>query len=388
MSMANFTYYNPVKIIFGRGAIAQLAQHIPAAARIMLVYGGGSIKKNGVYRQVLAALAGRKLTEFGGIEPNPRYETCMRAVAQAQAAKIDFLLAAGGGSVLDGVKFMAAALRHPAGDPWDFLLGRAAPRAAVPLGCVLTLPATGSEMNSGAVISRQWGGRMEKLFFLSDHVFPRFSILDPETTFSLPPRQTANGIVDAFVHVMEQYLTCPAGAPLQDRQSEAILTTLMEEAPKVMRNPADYDARANIMWCAAQALNGLVGCGVPQDWTTHGIGHELTALYGLDHARTLALIWPCVMRHQLRRKRAKLLQYAERVLGLRDGGADERVCRAIGQTVAFFRSLGMGTTMAECRVPETAPAAVAERLAARNVRLGEQGDLDSAAVAEIIALAR
>ncbi len=385
--MENFTYYNPVRMLFGRGTIRELPRLIPPSARVLLVYGGGSIKRNGVYRQVQAALAGCRLEEFGGIEPNPRYETCLQAVARARAAKIDFLLAAGGGSVLDAVKFVAAALLYPAGDPWDFLMGRAAPRAAVPLGCVLTLPATGSEMNNGAVISRLCGGRMEKLFFASDCVFPVFSVLDPETTFSLPPRQTANGIVDAFVHVMEQYLTCPAAAPLQDRQAEALLATLMEEAPKVMRQPEDYAARANIMWCAAQALNGLIGCGVRQDWTAHAIGHELTALYGLDHARTLALIWPCVLRHQLRRKRAKLLQYAERVLGLRDGGADERMCRAISQTVAFFRSLGMGTTLAECGVPATAPAAVAERLAARQVQLGEHGDLDAAAAAEIVALA-
>ncbi len=293
--MLNFTYHNPVKVVFGKGAIAELPKLIPAEAKVLMTYGGGSIKQNGVYEQVIHAMQGRPMLERGGIEPNPRYETCMKAVELAKAEGVDFLLAVGGGSVVDGTKFIAAAVPYRGGDPWDMLLdwGRV-PANPLPLGCVLTLPATGSEMNGGAVISRESTG--EKLFFVTPQTFPRFSILDPETTYSLPPRQVANGIVDAWVHTTEQYLTYPAEAPLQDRQAEAILLTLIEEGPKALADPQNYAVRANLMWCATQALNGLIGCGVPQDWATHMIGHELTALYGIDHAQSLALVLPGVLR--------------------------------------------------------------------------------------------
>ena len=295
--MLNFTYYNPVQSVFGRGSIAELPKVMPACEKVLLTYGGGSIKRNGVYEQVHAALKGRRLLEFGGIEPNPRYETCMKAVELARAEGVDFLLAVGGGSTIDGTKFIAAAVPYKAKDPWDMLTNWArVPANPLPLGCVLTLPATGSEMNGGAVVSRE--STNEKLFFHSPHVFPRFSILDPETTYSLPARQTANGVVDAFVHTTEQYLTYPADAPLQDRQAEAILLTLVEEGPKALADPQNYAVRANLMWCATQALNGLIGCGVPQDWTTHMIGHELTALYGIDHAQSLAIVLPGVLQHQ------------------------------------------------------------------------------------------
>ncbi|MBZ5586821.1 MAG: iron-containing alcohol dehydrogenase, partial [Acidobacteriia bacterium] len=262
--MDNFEFFNPVRILFGKGQIAKLRDEVPSGARMLVTYGGGSIKANGVYGQVMAALEGRAVTEFGGIEPNPVYETLMKAVGTVKREGIEFLLAVGGGSVLDGAKFIAAAAKF-GGEPWD-LLARGGPVTdAIPLGAVLTLPATGSEMNTFAVISRQ--ATREKLAFGSPRLYPKFSIIDPQTTFSLPPRQVGNGIVDAFAHVLEQYLTYPAGAPLQDRFAESILLTLIEEGPRTLINPADYHARANLCWCVTMVLNGLIAVGVPQDWT-------------------------------------------------------------------------------------------------------------------------
>ena len=383
--MLNFSYHNPVQIVFGKGSIAELAKLVPAEAKILFTYGGGSIKRNGVYQQVTRALQGRRMIEFGGIEPNPRYETCLKAVELVRAEGVEFLLAVGGGSVVDGTKFIAAAVPYKGKDPWDMLTNWIrVPANPLPLGCVLTLPATGSEMNGGAVISRD--AAQEKLYFVSPRTFPRFSILDPETTYSLPPRQTANGIVDAMVHTTEQYLTYPADAPLQDRQAEAILLTLIEEGPKALADPQNYAVRANLMWCATQALNGLIGCGVPQDWTTHMIGHELTALYGIDHAQSLALVHPGTLRHQRQRKRAKLLQYAQRVWNLQDGDEDARVDQVIDKTEQFFRGLGVGTRFADYNIPHDAIDLVATRLAKRRMRLGEHGDLGESEIREILAL--
>ena len=382
--MQNFSYHNPVTLVFGKGTINRLADLVPRDVTVLLLYGGGSIRANGVYDQVRAALGDRPVVEFGGIEANPHYETCMRAVAQIRIAAAGFILAVGGGSVLDAAKFIAAATCYTATeDPWDFM-GNAQPILdALPLGAVLTLPATGSEMNVNSVISRE--ETQEKLSFGSPHVYPRFSILDPETTFTLPPRQTANGVVDAFVHVMEQYMTFPCDAPLQDRQAEAVLLTLVEEGPKALAKPRDYAVRANLMWCATQALNGLIGCGVPQDWASHMIGHELTALYGIDHAQSLALVLPALWRYELARKRAKLVQFGARVWGIVEGSDDERAAAAIDRTEAFFRSLGVGTTLADYKIPAQASRIVAERLAARGMLLGEHGDLGPDAVAAILA---
>jgi NADP-dependent alcohol dehydrogenase len=380
--MLNFNSVNPTRIVFGKGSIAKLAELVPAKARVLMIYGGGSIKQNGVYDQVRKALAGHTLCEFGGIEANPRCETCVKAVALARAEKIDFLLAVGGGSVIDATKFIAAAVKYAGNDPWDLLRDWSLIRDALPLGTVLTLPGTGSEMNPGAVISRE--STHEKLHFLSDHAFPRFSILDPETTFSLPQRQFANGTIDAFVQVLEQYLTFDVKAPLQDRFAEGIMQTIVEEAPKVLANPRDYDARANIMWCATNALNGWIGCGVPQDWASHMIGHELTALYGMDHGQTLAVVMPRVMRHQRARKGAKLLQYAARVWQLTGGPEEERIDKAIAQTAAFFRSLGTPTELADYGVPSEVGGLVSQRLAARNMRLGEHEDIGRKEVEEIL----
>jgi NADP-dependent alcohol dehydrogenase len=380
--MNNFTYHNPVRILFGKGQIAELPKLIPPRRKILMTYGGGSIKRNGVHDQVTRALRDRKLVEFGGIEPNPRYETLMKAVQLARRRKIDFLLAVGGGSVLDGTKFIAAAIPFRKGDPWDILARHAPVKKAVPLGSVLTLPATGSEMNSFAVISR--ASTRQKLPFGSPRVYPQFSILDPETTYTLPERQVINGIVDTWVHVVEQYLTYDVNTPLQARQAEAVWLTLIEEGPKVLQAPRDYGVRANLMWCATQALNGHLNVGAPQDWTTHMIGHELTALYGLDHAQSLAVALPGVLRHQKQPKLARLAQYAERVWGLRAGRPEERAEAGIAKTVEFFRSLGMKTRLSEYGVPPNAPDLVAARLARGG--LGEHGNIGSKEVAEILRL--
>jgi NADP-dependent alcohol dehydrogenase len=382
--MQNFIYYNPVRIVFGNGTIAELSKLMPADAKVLMTYGGGSIKRNGVYDQVVRAMKGRRVIEFGGIEPNPRYETCMKAVEIGRREGVDFLLSVGGGSVLDGTKFIAAAIPYQGRDPWDILLGsQEVPATALPIGCVLTLPATGSEMNGGAVITRE--ATHEKRVLYSERMFPRFSILDPETTYTLPPKQIANGIVDAFVHVLEQYLTYPVNAPLQDRQAEAILLTLLDETPKVLDDPRNYEVRANLMWCATQALNGLIGCGVPSDWATHMIAHELTALYGIDHACTLAVILPGVLQHQRQRKRAKLLQYADRVWKLSSGDEEARIDRAIYKTEEFFRSLGVGTRFSDYQIPNEAVELIAARHAERGSKLGEHGDLGATEIREILA---
>lgn len=382
--MENFVFHNPVKLIFGKGQIAQLGREIPKGARVLFAYGGGSIKANGVHGQVVAALtaAGLAFVEFGGIEPNPRYETLMQAVLLARAEKLDFVLAVGGGSVIDGCKFVAAAIPF-GGEPWDILAKHAKFSQATPLGAVLTLPATGSEMNSFAVVSRE--ATNEKLAFGSPLVTPVFSVLDPETTYSLPARQVGNGIVDAFVHVLEQYLTVPADAPLQDRLAEAVLATLVEIAPKAMAVPPDYQARANLMWCATMALNGLIGQGVPQDWATHYIGHELTALTGIDHARSLAAVWPGMMAMRRQGKRAKLAQYAARVWALSDGPEDARIDAAIAKTRAFFDSVGVPTGRAGYGIAADMAEIVAARLSDRGaLPLGEKGEVDRAMVRAIL----
>jgi len=379
--MDNFTYFNPVKVLFGDGQIAALDREVPAQARVLMTYGGGSIKKNGVYEEVRAALGARAVVEFGGIEPNPTVETLLKAVELGRREAVDFLLAVGGGSVLDGTKWVAAAIPF-AGDPWDILAKRAPITAAVPLGAVLTLPATGSEMNGFAVISR--AATKEKLAFFHELVMPRFSVLDPATSRSLPPRQIGNGIVDAFAHVCEQYLTVRKGSALQDRQAEAILTTLIEYGPRALTERDNDEVLATVMWCATNALNGLIGVGVPQDWATHGIGHELTAVRGLDHAQTLAVVLPTLLDHQRKPKHAKLLQYAERVWGLREGDADARITAALAKTRDFFASVGVPTRLADYGVGVEVADEIADRFAARKTRLGERRAVTPEVVREIL----
>ncbi len=368
--MLNFEFHNPTRIVFGQGKVADLARLVPPQARVLVLYGGGSARKTGTLDEVMAALAGRTVTEFGGIEPNPTYETLMRAVEQVRTEKVDFLLAVGGGSVIDGTKFVAAAACFD-GEPWDILLqrGRNVQRA-LPMGTVLTLPATGSEMNNGGVVTRK--ATQAKLSFSSTHCFPQFSVLDPTKTYTLPREQIANGLVDAYVHVMEQYLTYPVQARPQDRFAEGLLQTLVEIAPGALAEPPDYDHRANLMWTATLALNGLIGAGVPQDWATHMIGHELTALYGIDHARTLAIVLPSLMQSQRAAKRDKLLQYAERVWHVGAGTEDERIDAAITHTRAFFESVGIPTRLSAYGLGREAVDAVVAQLTAHGMlKLGE-----------------
>lgn len=376
--MNNFDFYNPTQILFGQGQITALARLVPAGARVLMLYGGGSIKQNGVYEQVLRALDGHTVLEFAGIEPNPTYETLMRAVEQVKAEQIDFLLAVGGGSVIDGTKFVAAAAKYQGGDPWDILaIGGKVVKDALPFGAVLTLPATGSEMNAAAVVTRK--ATLEKFAFMHRAVYPRFSILDPEVTYTLPVRQVGNGVVDAFVHVMEQYLTYPADAPVQDRFAEGLLLTLIEEGPKALTEPHDYAVRANVMWSATLALNGLIGVGVPQDWATHMVGHELTALYNLDHAQTLAIVLPGMLRVRQDSKRAKLLQYAARVWGLTAGPEDIRIEAAIARTQDFFEQMGVKTRLSDYGLTRDSIDAVIAALEQHQLTaLGERRDVSAA----------
>ncbi len=384
--MNNFTYHNPTRIHFGQGQIAKLSEEIPADAKVLITYGGGSIKKNGVLEQVHAALQGRNYQEFGGIEANPHFETLMQAVEIVQRDGIDYILAVGGGSVIDGSKFIAAAARYE-GDPWEILTTYGSKIVdAVPLGTVLTLAATGSEMNNGAVITK--AATQDKLFFFSPFVQPRFSILDPVTTYSLPARQIANGVVDAYVHTLEQYSTYPVNAKVQDRIAEGLLRTLIEEGPVALANPQDYDARANLMWAATMALNGTLSTGVPTDWATHMIGHELTALYGLDHAQTLAIVQTAVWKHKLASKQAKLAQYAERVFDVREGSEARKAQAAIEQTERFFAAMGNPPRLSAYGLGEEVIEAVAAKLIAHgHVALGEHADITPEDAKAILRLA-
>ena len=372
--MLDFELHNPTRIVFGRDTIRRLPDLVPRGARILLTFGGGSILKNGVHAQVRNALEDFHIEEFGGIEPNPRFETLNKAVALVRARKIDFLLAVGGGSVVDGTKYIAAAVHYAGSDPWDILrtAGKGV-NTTVPLGVVLTLPATGSEANGSAVVSR--ADTEEKLHFYSPLVYPVFSILDPSTTLTLDARQTGNGVVDAFVHTTEQYLTVHADSSLQDRFAEGILSTLVEEGPKALAKPGDQPARANIMWSATQALFGAMGAGLPGDWAAHGIGHELTAFYGLDHARTLAITAPGVWRHQIDRKRSRLARYGERVWSLSGTEADVAL-RAIERTEAFFESMGLPTRLSGYGIDATEAASrIRARLEERGSKMGEDGSI-------------
>ncbi len=370
--MENFEFYNPVRIFFGKGQISKIATQIPAGSRVMLLYGGGSIFRNGVHEQVTEALKRFDVTEFGGIEPNPTYETCMKAVEMIKEKNIDFLLAAGGGSVIDAVKFIGAAAKYSFGDPWNILAKKGPVTGSLPFGTILTLPATGSEMNKNSVISRK--STTEKLAFSSPFSYPKFSVLLPDAAGTLPPNQVANGIVDAFVHVLEQYLTYPVNARIQDRFAEAILITLIEEGPKVYAHPDDYEAMSNLMWSATMALNGLISCGVPGDWSVHDIGHELTAFHGIDHARTLAIVQPGLWKALREEKKEKLLQYGERVWNIKEGTEDERIDATIGKTVNFFESLGISTRLSDYGVGMDTIDKIVSRFEERkNLALGDRG---------------
>ncbi len=380
--MQNFEFYNPTRIVFGDGEIKRLADLTPKG-KVLLLFGGGSIKTNGVYEQVMAGLSGRQVFELGGIQPNPTYEKAMEAVALIKKENIEFVLAVGGGSVVDSAKFISMAV-HYKNDPWEILTNRELTfTKALPFGCVLTLPATGSEMNCFFVLSRG----DQKLSAGGPLLFPQFSILDPKTTQTLNARQIGNGIVDAFVHVMEQYLTFPNQSPLQDRFAEAILSTLMEEGPKTLQKPKDYESRANLMWSATMALSGIVGSGVPHDWSTHAIGHELTALHGLDHAQTLAIVYPAMMWIMREEKHDKIHQYAERVLKLK--GSDQDIVQgAIRRTAGFFESMGLPTKLSSYQIKQDVIEKVVSRFTERGFQpLGERGTVTLDKVREVLRVA-
>ena len=372
--MLNFNFYNPTYIAFGEGKIADLNILVPIDARVLVLYGGQSAKTHGTLDKVFSALGQRYVESFGGIEANPSFETLMKAVAQVKEHQLDFLLAVGGGSVIDGTKFVAAAI-YAQDDPWNILTTFGANVSqAMPYGAVLTLPATGSEMNTGSVITRT--ATQEKLFFRSEYVFPKFSVLDPTLSYTLPKRQLANGVVDAFTHIAEQYLTYSVNAKVQDRFAESLLLNLIEIGPELLVNPSNYSLQANFMWTATLALNGLIGAGVPQDWATHMIGHEITALHGLDHAQTLAIVLPAMLNERREAKREKLLQYAERVWNIRSGTDAERIDAAIQQTRDFFESLGVKTRLSDYQIDATAIPAILQHLESHGmVQLGEQAEV-------------
>jgi len=362
--MKNFEFYNPVRIIFGKGQLKKLRTNIDTYKKIMLLYGKGSIKKNGLYEKIIDEFRGLNYVEFSGIEPNPRYETAMQAVELVKKESVDFILAVGGGSVIDAAKFIAVASKYCDGDPWEILSQNKPVKDAIPIGVILTLPATGSEMNMAAVLTKE--ATKEKFAFLSPFSFPKFSILLPEVAASLPKNQIANGIVDTFVHVVEQYLTYNLNTPLQDRFAESILITLIEEGQKVFNNPNDYDSFANLMFCSTMALNGTISCGVATDWSVHSIGHEITALHEIDHARTLAIVLPGIWKALREEKREKLLQYAERVWGISRGEDNLKISNAIMATIDFFESLGVKTRLSDYNLGCDTISEIIKRFEKRN----------------------
>ncbi|WP_298444092.1 iron-containing alcohol dehydrogenase [uncultured Ferrimonas sp.] len=379
-----FSFENSTRIHFGEGQISQISKDIPKDKKVLVLYGGGSIKANGVYDQVAAALAEHQWGEFSGIEANPQYDTLMQAVEKVRAEGFDYLLAVGGGSVVDGTKFVSVAVGYE-GEAWDILAkGKTSP-TALPVSCVLTLPATGSESNAGSVVSRG----NSKLFFGDPRVRPIFAVLDPKVTLSLSPRQVANGVVDAFVHVMEQYLTFDHNAKVQDRFSEGLLLTLIEEGPIALANPDDMAVRSNVMWAATMALNGLIGAGVPQDWTTHMIGHELTGHYGIDHARSLSIMLPAVMQARRKQKGAKIVQLGQRVFGIHSGSHDERIDATIAALVEFFQLMQVPTSLTEVELGSDAIAKVLASLAEHGRQgMSEHGDVGQDELAQMLELAR
>jgi NADP-dependent alcohol dehydrogenase len=380
--MKNFEFHNPVKIIFGKDQIEKLSDELVPYKKILFAYGQGSIKKNSVYQQVINQLSNYDYVEFPGIEPNPVYETLMKAVDICRSEDVDFILAVGGGSVIDGAKFIAAAAKYEEDDPWEILAKQKEVKDAVKLGSILTLPATGSEMNGTSVVSRK--SNNEKLAFGSPLLMPVFSILDPQINYSLPDNQIANGIIDAYVHVMEQYLTFPFDALVQDKYSESLLKILIDIGPKILKNRTDYQLNANLTWTATMALNGLLSTGVLADWSTHMIGHEITAEYGLDHAETLAIVLPGVMKIMQEDKHDKILQYAKNVFNL-SGNDKDMIELAIQKTEHFFNSLGVRTKLSDYNIDESVLHIIPERLQRkRYIKLGEKKNINPDLVREIL----
>ncbi len=383
--MLNFMFQNPTKVIFGRNTLELIPGEIPRTARVMVTYGSMSARRYGVLDEVKTALEGYDLVEFGGIDPNPEYETLLKGISLIREKRVDFLLAIGGGSVIDGTKFMAAAAPFT-GAP--FLLLENAGSAiteSLPVGAVATLPASGSEMNSRAIITRR--ATMIKRGIMNPFLYPRFAVLDPTKTYTLPAGQIGNGVVDTFVHVLEQYMTYPVAGHVQDRLAEGLLSVLIEDGPRALSDPENYDVRANLMWAATLGLNGLIGAGVPQDWSAHRLGYELTVLYGLDHAQTLAALVPAMLKVRLQGKRQKLLQYGERVWGIISGTESSRLEEAIGRTRAFFESMGLPTHLSGYGLTNIDIEQVMELLRAHGLtHMGESGDVTPDMAREILTL--
>jgi NADP-dependent alcohol dehydrogenase len=382
--MNNFEFKNPTKIIFGKNTIKKLENEIPKGAKVLVVYGGGSIKQNGIYDQVIKALATYDIVAFGGIPANPEYAVLMDALKVIKEEKVTYLLAVGGGSVIDGTKFLSSAAVYEGETPWDLLSKNIRTEKGMPFGTVLTLPATGSEMNSGAVITRT--ETKEKRTMGGPGLFPEFSILDPQVITSIPKRQLANGLTDAFTHVLEQYMTYPNGAILQDRFAESILQTIIEVAPTILKDPTDYKTASNFMWSCTMALNGLIQKGVPTDWAIHAMGHELTALFGIDHARTLAIVAPSHYKYNFETKKEKLAQYGERVWNITEGNTEDKAHAAIEKTVAFFHALGIDTKLSDyTKDYEGTAEIIAQRFTDRGwLGLGEHQALSPNKVEEIL----
>lgn len=377
--MQNFVFQNPTKLVFGRGQIALLSDLIDKSRKVLLTFGGGSVKRNGVYDQVKAALKDHQTVEFWGIEPNPKVETLRKAVALGLEEKVDLILAVGGGSVLDGTKLIAAGIAMPETDPWAIVkTGNAAKQ--IPFASVMTLPATGSEMNNGAVISSL--ETTEKFAFRG--AYPEFSILDPEATYSLPAKQIANGLADIVVHCFEQYMTTPGQSRVLDRWAEGVIATVMEIAPMIRENQTDYAVMSDYMYSATMALNNFIRMGVTQDWATHQIGHELTALHGVDHGESLAIVYPGTAQVLREQKKAKLLQFGERVLGVKDGTEDERIDETINRIEGFFKSLGLATRLSEKGIGMETIDLIQKRFNERGVHLGEAQNVTGDVAREIL----
>ena len=378
--MNNFIFYNPTKLIFGKDTIANLSDEIPKEKRILITFGGGSVKSNGVYNQVKEALKAHNSVEFWGIEPNPTVETLREAINVGKENRCDFVLAVGGGSVIDGSKLVATGIVYD-GDPWEIVLKRDYTKgASLPLASVLTLPATGSEMNAGAVISKK--ATKEKFAFYSKT--PVFSILDPQTTYSLPRFQVACGLADTFVHVIEQYLTSPGQSPLMDRWAEGILQTIVEIAPEIAKDQTDYDNMSTFMLSATMALNGFINMGVTQDWATHMIGHELTALHGLTHGHTLTIILPGTMWVLRDEKKEKILQYGKRVFGITESDSEKAVMLTINKTEEFFKSLGFKIKLSENQIGIDTIQEIERRFKERNFLLGENRSVNHSVARKIL----
>lgn len=369
--MNNFVFQNPTKLVFGKGEIKRLSKLIDKDKKILITYGGGSIKRNGVYEQVMQALEGYDIVEFSGIEANPDYSTLMKAVDICKTQNIDFILAVGGGSIIDGTKFIATAAKFEGEDAWDILSKKERLPKPMDFASVLTLPATASEMNNGAVISRR--DRQEKLAFHNPEGYPKFSILDPDVVLSLPAKQISNGIVDIYAHTLEQYLTTCLDTKVMDRWAESLLLTLIEEAPELLSENPSYDSRANFMLTATMGLNGFISMGVDEDWATHMIGHELTALCGLDHGETLAIVHPGVMDIMRKEKHGKLLQYARRVWNITIENEEQAIDMAIEKTESFFRSIGKKTRLSEYGIGDDVIETIVERFKQRGWNVGEHG---------------